>query len=91
MALPASSSIGSAQLVAANGDIIFTSIIGQATAVPDTPDLERIVEYYTITGGTGRFAEGKGTFTVERLAPNTQVAPTFGFFQGTIILSGPVH
>src|ERR1700739_5726 len=52
--LPASSSIGSAQLVAANGDVIFSSIVGQAVAVPDTPDLERIVEYYTINGGTGR-------------------------------------
>jgi hypothetical protein len=90
--LPASSSIGSAQLTVANGDMIFTTIVGQAVVVPDTPGLERIVEYNTITGGTGRFVGVKGSFAVERLAQaNTQPAPTFGFFQGTIISPDAGH
>jgi hypothetical protein len=91
VSLPASSSSGSARLIAANGDMIFTSVVGQAMAVPDTADLERIVEYNTITGGTGRFAGANGSFTVERLAPNSASAPTFGFFQGTIISPGAAH
>jgi hypothetical protein len=92
VSLPASSSIGSAQLTTASGDMIFTTIVGQAVDVPDTSGLERIVEYNTITGGTGQFAGAKGSFTVERLAQaNTQPAPTFGLFQGTIILPRAAH
>ena len=52
VSLPASSSTGSAQLIAANGDMIFTAIVGQAEPVLDTPGLLRIVEINTITGGT---------------------------------------
>ena len=78
VSLPASSSTGSAQLIAANGDMIFTTIVGQAEPVRDTPGLLRIVEINTITGGTGRFAGAKGSFTMERLA-DTTTGLTFRF------------
>ena len=40
---------GSAQLIAANGDIIYTTLVGQAEPT-DTPGVNRIVEINTITG-----------------------------------------
>jgi hypothetical protein len=89
VSLPAGSATGSAQLTAANGDIIFYNIVGQGQPVPDTPGLNRIVEINTITGGTGRFAAAQGSFTVERLVDlSTQPAPTSGSFQGTLTLPG---
>jgi hypothetical protein len=81
--LPAGSSTGSAQLTAANGDMIFTTIVGQGTAVPNMPGLNQIVEINTITGGTGRFAEAKGSFTVDRLV-DLATGLTSGSFNGMI-------
>ena len=82
--LPAGTGTGSAELTAANGDVIFTTLVG--LGVPTgTPGLNQIVEINTITGGTGRFAGAQGSFVVERLVDlTTQPAPTFGSFQGTI-------
>jgi len=57
---------GSTQLIAANGDSIFTTFVG--TIEPTTtPGIASITEINTITGGTGRFAGAQGSFTVERL------------------------
>jgi len=84
VSLPAGTSTGSAELTAANGDVIFTTLVGLGVPT-DTPGLNRIVEINTITGGTGRFAGAQGSFVVERLVDlTTQPAPTFGSFQGTI-------
>jgi hypothetical protein len=92
VSLPAGSSTGSAELTAANGDMIFTTIVGQGEPVVGTPDLNRIVEINTITGGTGRFAGAAGSFTVERLVQLTsQPAPTSGSFHGTITSPGAAH
>jgi hypothetical protein len=74
---------GSAQMVAANGDIIFSTVLGQGTPDPDTPGLHHIVEIHTITGGTGRFAGTKGSFTVQRLV-DERTGLTSGSFHGTI-------
>src|SRR5258707_1002405 len=57
---------GSAQLVAANGDSIDTTIIGSSDLTA-TPGFATITEINTITGGAGRFAGAQGSFTVERL------------------------
>src|SRR5207253_7048947 len=56
---------GSAQLIAANGDSIFTTVAGSSE--PTAPGVLSITEIDTITGGTGRFAGAQGSFTVERL------------------------
>jgi hypothetical protein len=92
VSLPAGSSTGTAQLTAANGDTIFTTLVGQGEAVPGLPGLNRIVEINTITGGTGRFAEATGSFILERLVQlNSQPALTSGSFYGTITSPGAVH
>jgi len=89
VSVPAGSSTGSAELTAKNGDMITTTIVGQGEPVVGIPGLNRIVEINTITGGTGRFAEATGGFTVERLVLlSSQPSPTSGSFHGAITLPG---
>ena len=83
------SSAGSAQLTAANGDMIFTTLVGIGTPT-DTPGLNQIVEINTITGGTGRFSGAKGSFIVERLV-DLGTGVTSGAFHGTITPPGASH
>ena len=52
---------GTATFVAANGDKVFTTIVGTGT-VTTTGSESTTVD--TITGGTGRFAGASGTFTL---------------------------
>ena len=80
---------GSAQLIAANGDGIFTAVVGQGQPT-DTPGVNRIVEINTITGGTGRFSGAQGSFTVERLV-NLGTGFTSGSLHGTITSPGATH
>ena len=77
---------GSAQLVAANGDSIDTTITGSSDLTA-TPGFAAITEINTITGGTGRFAGAQGSFTVERLV-NLATGFTSGSFHGTITSPG---
>jgi hypothetical protein len=77
---------GSAQLVAANGDTIYTTVSG-SSELTDNPDINSITEINTITGGTGRFAGAQGSFTVERLI-NLKTGDTSGSFHGTITSPG---
>jgi hypothetical protein len=83
---------GSAQWTAANGDIIYTTIIG--SAIPGDV-VFAVTEIYTITGGTGRFSGAQGSFTVHRThvvafsADGTHV--TSGWFEGTITSPGAAH
>ena len=73
---------GSAQFIAANGNSLFTELTGQAYLTED-PEVFFIVETYTITGGTGRFAGATGSFAAERLL-NTVTGVTAGSLEGTI-------
>jgi hypothetical protein len=79
---------GTAQLIAANGDRIFTTITGSSEPTA-TPGVLSITEINTITGGTGRFVGAQGSFTVERLA--NQSGLTSGSFHGTITSPGAAH
>lgn len=81
-----SSATGSFHFTAANGDSIFTEIVGQAEPT-ETPGVAHIVEINTITGGTGRFAGATGSFTLERLLDQT-TGFTSGSFNGTITSPG---
>jgi hypothetical protein len=54
---------GTAIFTAANGDTLTATVDGQAT--PTGPTTLSIVEHYTITGGTGRFADASGTIMLE--------------------------
>jgi hypothetical protein len=74
-----------AHFVAANGDTINAEASGLGTP-SDTPGVNRIVEKYTITGGTGRFAGASGSFTVERLI-TLATGVTSGTIEGQIVVS----
>ena len=84
VSLPGLSATASAALIAANGDMIFGEGVGQGTPT-STPGLISIVETYTITGGTGRFAGAIGSFTVERLLDRATLASS-GTLSGNIVL-----
>jgi hypothetical protein len=80
---------GSAHLIAANGDNIYTTIVGSLSPT-STPGVASVTEIDTITGGTGRFAGVQGSFTVDRLL--TQATGfTAGSFHGTITSPGAAH
>ncbi len=80
---------GGTRFIAADGDTIFTCVSGQASDTAD-PDVVSIVETNTIIGGTGRYADAKGSFTVNRLA-NRITGATSGSFDGSIIVRGNPH
>jgi hypothetical protein len=74
----------SAQYMAANGDSLFAEGSGQATPT-DAPNVFIVVETYTITGGTGRFAGATGSFTETRRV-NIETGVTSGTIDGSIML-----
>ena len=74
-------SIGTYEFTAANGDTLTAGFTGQATLT--APGVLSVVESATITGGTGRFADATGKFTVERVF-NQVTGLTTGSFEGTI-------
>ena len=78
-------STGTYEFTAANGDTLTGGFTGQATLT--SPGVLSIVETATITGGTGRFADATGSFTVERLF-NQVTGLTTGSFEGTISSPG---
>ena len=73
---------GVATFTAANGDTLTTTVDGQGTPTP-TPGVVSVVEVYTITGGTGRFADATGTFTLEIIVTQATGVST-GTFSGVI-------
>ena len=73
-----------ATLVAADGSRLFADGLGQGTPT-ENPNVVSIVEMYTITGGTGRFAGATGSFTVERLI-DRPTGVSLGTISGTIVL-----
>jgi hypothetical protein len=78
------SGIGSMHFTGTNGDSLQAKGIGQA--IEDrTPGMFNVVEIYTITGGTGRFAGASGTFTVKRLVSIT-VGIASSTFEGYILI-----
>jgi hypothetical protein len=73
---------GVATFTAANGDTLTASVDGQST--PTTiPGVISIVETYTITGGTGRFAGATGTITLKIILTQATGVST-GTFSGAI-------
>jgi hypothetical protein len=70
---------------AANGDTVFGASSGQAKLT--APHVLTIVEHLSITGGTGRFADAAGSFTLTRLK-DIVTGATAGSFTGTISSPG---
>jgi hypothetical protein len=79
--IPTMSSTGAATFTAANGDTLLATVAGQATRT--SPTTLSIVEVYTITGGTGRFADATGSFTLNSTLDQTTGASS-GAFSGAI-------
>jgi hypothetical protein len=79
--IPTSHATGAATFTAANGDTLTASVVGQGTSTG--PTTRSIVEVYTITGGTGRFADATGSFTLESTLDQTTGVST-GTFSGAI-------
>jgi hypothetical protein len=79
--LPTLSATGAATFTAANGDTLLATVVGQATRT--SPTTLSIVEVYTITGGTGRFADATGSFTLESTLNQTTGVST-GTLSGAI-------
>jgi hypothetical protein len=79
--LPTRHSMGDAKFTAANGDTLTATVEGQAT--PASPGVLSIVEVYSITGGTGRFADATGSFTLHSTA-NQATGVSSGTFSGAI-------
>ena len=79
--IPTLSSTGAATFTAANGDTLLATVAGQATRT--SPTTLSIVEVYTITGGTGRFADATGSFTLTSTVEQT-TGVSSGKFSGTI-------
>ena len=75
-----SPSTGTFDFIAANGDHLFTDIIGEGSGAP----IAHITECNTITGGTGRFAGAAGAFTIRRVV-DMSTGSTSGAFDGTIV------
>jgi hypothetical protein len=72
-----------AYLIMPNGDSLQAKAVGQATE-DRTPGMYNLIEIYTITGGTGRFAGASGTFTLKRLVSMT-VGVTSSTFEGYML------
>ena len=79
--LPTRHSMGAATFTAANGDTLTATVEGQAT--PASPGVLSIVEVYSITGGTGRFADATGSFTLHSTAIQA-TGVSSGTFSGAI-------
>jgi hypothetical protein len=80
----AHSTVGSSIFTAANGDNVFTDIIGSGTPT-ENPDVHTVVEVHTITGGTGRFEGATGSF-IRTFSLNLVTGVSSGSFDGTLVV-----
>ena len=80
--IPTGHATGVATFTAANGDTLTATVDGQGTPTT-TPGVVSIVEVYTITGGTGRFADATGSFTLE-MTLDQSTGVSSGTFSGAI-------
>jgi hypothetical protein len=73
----------SAEFTAVNGDTLYAAGHGQGNPIGN---ITYVTEWYTITGGTGRFAGATGNFILTRQVDHTTLV-TFGNFSGTLVLA----
>ncbi len=73
-------------LVAANGDHLYSVGEGFGVVAPGMPDFNHVVEQHVITGGTGRFAGASGRYTVDRLISHA-TGITSGTIDGYMVLA----
>jgi hypothetical protein len=85
---PDNTSTGTFNFVAANGDQLSGTFVGEGVFIP--PNNSRLTEVATIENGTGRFAGATGTFTMMRFDTidfATGKATGSGSFEGRINLN----
>jgi hypothetical protein len=70
----------------ANGDSILAFFLGINSGSCANGDL-RHVDPWTIIGGTGRYADAKGSFTTDQCS-NLDTGETSGTISGTIVVRG---
>ena len=80
--LATGSATGNISFTAANGDRLDATFIGQTTPAAE-PNVSSIEELGTIAGGTGRFADATGTFTIQRVLDHS-TGESSGSFDGFI-------
>lgn len=66
-----------------DGDTLYAQGVGLGAST-DTPGVSRMIEAYTITGGTGKFVGATGSFTVVRFL-NLPTGISTGAIQGSIV------
>jgi hypothetical protein len=74
-----------ATYVAANGDELYAEGNGQGAPTGD-PEIFAITEWWTITGGTGRFEGASGSYVTTRMV-SLASGESSGSFDGTIVLN----
>jgi hypothetical protein len=79
--------LGPARLIDANGDSIFADGTGHADPVTPDPPVFHITGMYIVTGGTGQYADARGSFGVDRTI-DLSTGDSSGTFNGTIIVRG---
>jgi hypothetical protein len=84
--LPAGNATGTATLTTQNGDMIFTTNVGQGFEVPNTP-IATVMELNVITGGTGQFKGVSGYLIVYRLVQDFVTGLTSGSIVGSLTLA----
>ena len=80
--LATGSATGNISFTAANGDRLDATFVGQGTPAAE-PNVANIEEVATIQGGTGRFADASGTFTIRRVLDQV-TGRSSGSFDGII-------
>lgn len=76
-----------ARLIDTNGDSIFTYASGHADLIAPEPPVFHITETHTVTGGTGKYANARGSFAVDRTI-DLSTGDSSGTFNGIIITRG---
>jgi hypothetical protein len=79
--------LGVTRVVDANGDSIFAEGTGHADLVTPDPPVYHITETHIVTGGTGRYAGARGSFSVDRTI-DLSTGDSSGTFNGVIIVRG---
>lgn len=82
--IPTATGAGTSRLVAADGSTLFMEGSGHGTPT-DVHGVVMIVDTFTITGGTGRFAGASGNLIVERVL-NQATGVSSGTISGIILL-----
>ena len=71
--------------IAANGDSLHGVGTAVGVSVPGKPGFHEVTHAFAITGGTGRFVDASGSFTLIRLV-NLATRVSSGSFEGTVVL-----